>query len=339
MKALKRISAVLLGSVFFIAGILKLMDPLGTSLIVEAYLKFLHLGFLRPLSTVIGEGLALFETLLGAAVITGVWKMAVSGITLFVLGGFSLLVIMLEIFDAKMDCGCFGEAIHLTHFQSFMKNVGLLALWALAFIPRNFEPPRKAKYVAMGITGISVAAFMVFFLINIPAKDFTVLSPGAELLGEQDAYSETDPTLSFSDADGNYADSLVLTGRVMVFSVYDPGKLDEKDKDRIGSLSALCREAGIEPMELYASTPDDHPGVFYADRRDLMTLNRANGGATYISDGQIVAKWRPGKFPDADNVRELAENDPIESLIKENTSQKLKFQGFLLYVFAVMLLL
>ena len=63
MRVIRRISAVLIGFVFFLSGILKLMDPVGAKLVVEEYLKFLHLGFLLGISGLIGSGMALLETL------------------------------------------------------------------------------------------------------------------------------------------------------------------------------------------------------------------------------------------------------------------------------------
>ena len=63
MKTLRRFSAVLIGIVFFVSGILKFMDPVGTSLIVEAYLNFFKLGFLRPVSYFCGVAFAVARLL------------------------------------------------------------------------------------------------------------------------------------------------------------------------------------------------------------------------------------------------------------------------------------
>ena len=78
MRTIRRFSAVLIGIVFFVSGMLKLMDPVGTSLIVEEYLKFFRLGFLHFADYALGACLALAETILGAALVTGVWKKAVA---------------------------------------------------------------------------------------------------------------------------------------------------------------------------------------------------------------------------------------------------------------------
>ena len=114
----------------------------------------------------------------------------------------------------------------------------------------------------------------------------------------------------------------------------------------------MLREAaglGYTPVLLAASTPaamaalqtpeELVPYTYFADRKKLMTLNRANGGVTYISDGMIVTKWSARRLPDPEKLASLAETDITESLLSENNGSRVKFQGFLLYVFAVMLLL
>ncbi len=340
MRTVKRISAVVIGFVFFFAGLFKLMDPVGAELVVEEYFKFLHLGFMRPLSGFVGSAGAILETILGAALITGVWRQIIGTVTLAVLGFFTVLTAITLIFNPSMDCGCFGEAIHLTHLQSFVKNLVLLVLWAVAFVPLNLqEPTRKVKYVSFAIAGISVCLFFLYSSLSIPLIDFTDYKPGAEL---------SESGLSFSDASGEYADSLSLGERVLVASVYEPAKLSEHKWQKISALIEQASAAGFTPLVLTASYPEEISELagpellqytYFADRKALLTLNRSNGGATYIADGQIVAKWSINRPPTAEKLASLAGTNPTESLITENNGPKLKLQAFLLYVFAVMLLL
>ena len=71
---MKRFCGFATGFVFFISGILKLMDPVGTGLIIKEYLEFLHITFLNVAAKPAGIVLALTEALLGAGLITGVWR-------------------------------------------------------------------------------------------------------------------------------------------------------------------------------------------------------------------------------------------------------------------------
>lgn len=338
MRVVRRISAVIIGFVFFVAGLLKLMDPVGAGLVVEEYFKFFHLGFLRSLSLIIGTGLALVETIIGAALITGVWRRYIAIASAALLAPFTVITLILLIFNPSMDCGCFGEAIHLSHLQSFLKNLALCVLWVLSFIPfSEEEPTRKIKYVSFSIAGISVCFFLLYSALSIPIVDYTPFKPGAELM-------QSETIISFCDANGEYADSLAQGTHIIAVSIYAPERVGARQSERIAALVRRCEVHGYTPLILTAYgydapklSEDLQPYCYFADRKTLMTLNRANGGVTYISDSQIITKWGAAKLPQSDKLAELYNMDATEALISE--SQNLKLQAFLLYVFAVMLLL
>ena len=353
MRVIRRLSAILIGFVFFLAGVLKLMDPVGSALVVEEYLKFLHLNFLSALAGLIGVGMALLETLLGAALITGVWRKITALAVGAMLGAFTVLTFVLYVRNPRMDCGCFGEAIHLTHLQSLLKNIVLLALWALAFLPfSKIDRTRKVKYVSFPIAAVSVCLFLLYSSLSIPLVDFTPFKPGAELMLPEDIDDPTDestPTLSLSDAAGEYVDSLLVSGRLMTVSVYAPDRMNPRHWEKVERFVEQTAALGYTPMVLMAATPEtveaavSSPQIlastYFADRKKLLTLNRSNGGATFIDDGLIVMKWSRRQLPDRQTLEEFAETDVTESLLSEDNVHSVKFQAFLLYVFAVMLLL
>lgn len=339
MRALRKFAAWVLGTVLFVAGILKLMDPVGSSLIVTEYFKFFGLGFMSFSSKVVGICLALLETVLGAAVITGVWRRVTAVVSLCMLGFFTAVTAVLWIANPEMDCGCFGEAVHLTHAQSFIKNIVLLGLWALAYLPfRNLLPAPAIKYVSFGIAVLSVLFFMVWSLRGVPMMDFTPFAPGTELMNEDDVYDEDAPVLSFYNSDYEYADSLATRGKVLVISVYDPSRISDKALSDLKACALDAEACGYTTL-LLSSGSIDGAESYMADRKTLLTLNRSNGGATFISDGQIIRKWSVHSLPDSEKLTELAGIETTEAVINENGPQRIGLQAFLLYVFAVMLLL
>lgn len=346
MRNLGRICAALAGSVIYLAAVFKLMDPVGTGLIVEAYLKFLHLRFLLPAASFIGTLMSLFEAVVGAAMVTGVWRRLTAIVSACLLGFFTLLTLVLWIANPSMECGCFGEAIHLTHAQTFIKNLILDALWATAYLWAK-APVKKhpGKYASFGIVALSTVAFSIFAHRTIPLMDFTPFAPGEEIM-RVDEYDGSDaPVLSFCNAYGEYKDELLFGADVMVVSAYDPsGEVDWE-----GVLSLLDRAAacGMDGVLLTASTPEAMSAilgdvlpdnVFFADRRTLMTLNRSNGGATLISDGMVVGKWTSRKLPDGEKLAEITSSDTLSLVTELSSRHRLLMQSYLLYVFAVMLL-
>lgn len=186
----RRYFAVVIGLVFFCAGLLKLMDPVGARLVVSEYFKFLGLGFLDSLSSFVGVSLAVLETLTGAALVTGVFRKIAAAVTAAFLGFFTLLTLALWIVNPEMDCGCFGEAIHLTHFQSFIKNVVLCILAVIAFVPlKDYGTPKKRKYVSFGLIAISSLLILLWCGTHIPFTDFTPFSLSSRLAAAQE-YNE-----------------------------------------------------------------------------------------------------------------------------------------------------
>jgi len=191
---LRRFVAVLIGIFFLCTGLLKIMDPVGTMLIVTEYFKFFHLQFLLPAAKVVGILLSLVESALGVALITGVFRKAVAVATMVVMLFFTLITFILWLANPQMDCGCFGEAVHLTHLQSLLKNGVLLVLSVFAFVPfAHFGHPKRRRYVAAWAGWASLLAAMVYCNLYIPRIDFTAFAPGAELFASLDNdYQEQD---------------------------------------------------------------------------------------------------------------------------------------------------
>jgi len=384
---MKRLCGFITGFVFFLSGIAKLMDPVGAGLVMKEYYAFLHLGFLGFSAKFMGVFFALAETVIGTALITGVWRRVVAQCAIVLQSFFTLLTLLLVIFNPEMDCGCFGEAIHLTHGETFIKNIILLTLLLTYYIPRkHLGNTKKKKYVSFALVTISVLAFTVYSWVYIPMIDFTAYKAGAELqagatVNADDLYEsvftyekngiQQDFTLGhlpdstwtfvnvstrlkeghedalvglsfFNETTGEYMDTLAIEGKVMVVSVYDPD-ISAKKWNKIENFIRRSQDAGFTTILLTTST-EEIPTVLAAvaytsDYKTLISLNRSNGGVTYFNDGELIRKWARVNAPSRTELADLQNTDATEIAIAKDSKGSLGFQGFLLYVFAVMLLL
>ena len=196
LKSIRRIAAVIVGLTFFISGVLKLADPVGTGLIVEGYLGFFHIGFLKGAAVVLGVILSLTEGIVGTALVTGVAKKISGWAAIALTAFFTLISIILLAANPDMECGCFGKAIPLTHLQTFVKNVVLAVLCAVAFIPPGGDAPRKGRIVAFFLEAAGLVTVLIYSAVRLPSIDFTEFAPGTELLASSDnAYQAEDGLL------------------------------------------------------------------------------------------------------------------------------------------------
>lgn len=347
----RRFCALLIGLVFFFSGMLKLMDPVGTGLKVAEYFRFLHLGFLAPAGKAVGMAISLLESLVGAALVSGIARKVTAVTVLCLVGFFTGLTLVLYLVNPDMDCGCFGEAIHLTHFQSLMKNVVLLVLALIAFIPLSdgYEA-RNPKKWGFALVAAYVLCFAFFSWRGLPLMDFTAFAPGSQILSDaggaderKEQPAENQAVLSFSDAFGEYCDRLASDGEVLALSVYAPEKLDSLDWVKVAATVSDAYVSGVRPLVL-APSAESVPRtlgdcLFFADPKTLLTLNRSNGGATYLSDGLIVSKWPLGRLPDGETLSSLVTSEPVEVVASTITRGRLAYQGPLLLSVALLILL
>ena len=394
----RRLLAFIAGAVYVFSGISKLLDPVGAELVMNAYMDFFHVGFMSFAAKPLAVALALLEAVLGSALMTGVWR-KVAAIAAFALQGFfTLLTIVLVVFNPEMDCGCFGNVAHLSHIQSFVKNVVLCLMLVGAFVPlRELGVPKARKYVSFAIVTLSLLLFTVWSWMHIPLVDYTEFAPGALLRsaesaelfedekyqsvfvyekdGKQEVFSlsdlpdstwtfveartevreggdtESSVVLSIYDRDGMYHDEEVSSGKVMVVSVY---RMQDAGWERIADYVSELRKSGFRTLVLVSGLPQEidqvmeglmpeqvnvlHQDMYMSDFKTLVSLNRSNGGLTYFSEGYLISKWASRSVPDADELSQIYKDDETEILLGRTSTSRLYFQGFKLFLFALMLL-
>ena len=124
---------LLLGLTFVFSGVVKLIDPRGTQYKIEDYASAFGLGGLLPesLPLVLACVLATTEFLIGIYQLFAIRRRLASWVSLCFLLVMTPLTLYLAVTNPISDCGCFGDAIVLTNWQTFAKNVVLLVCAAV----------------------------------------------------------------------------------------------------------------------------------------------------------------------------------------------------------------
>ncbi|HDZ14637.1 hypothetical protein LCGC14_0741940 [marine sediment metagenome] len=186
MKYLVHLSRILVGVLFIISGLIKLNDPVGFSFKLEEYFSqgVLDLPFLVPYALAISIAVVIFEVLLGVILLLGfrvkftVWSL------LIMIVGFTFLTFYSAYFNKVTDCGCFGDALKLTPWESFTKDVVLLILIIILFLGNRYIKPLFRANTIRVITLVCVVFCIVYcyYVLNhLPVVDFRPYKIGANI--------------------------------------------------------------------------------------------------------------------------------------------------------------
>ena len=186
MKHLVGFSRVFVGILFIISGFIKLNDPVGFSFKLEEYFSqgVLDLPFLMPYALAISIFVVIFEVVLGVFLLIGYRKNFTIWSLLLMILFFTFLTFYSAYFNKVTDCGCFGDAIKLTPWESFTKDVILLVLILILYFGCRYIKPlfnqRVRQIIALG----SVVICIIYgnnVLNHLPVIDFRPYKIGANI--------------------------------------------------------------------------------------------------------------------------------------------------------------
>ena len=139
MNALTNISRLVVGSLFIVSGLIKANDPVGFSYKLKDYFApdVLDLEFLVPYVLLMAVLICAIEIVLGVAALFGSKMKFVSWMLLLMIVFFTFLTFYSAYYEKVTDCGCFGDALKLTPWESFSKDLVLLVLVLIIFLKRG----------------------------------------------------------------------------------------------------------------------------------------------------------------------------------------------------------
>lgn len=188
-KTLVWILRLLVGGLFIFSGLIKVNDPVGTAIKLEEYFDVFSndiAGFFyyfKPFALYIGVFLVVLEVVLGVMLILGVKsKFTMWSLGLMILF-FTFLTFFSAYFNKVTDCGCFGDAIKLTPWESFYKDVILMVMIGGIFALQKYLPkssPNWAQKVVV-IIGVLCLVLSITAIRNLPFIDFRAYKVGVNI--------------------------------------------------------------------------------------------------------------------------------------------------------------
>jgi uncharacterized membrane protein YphA (DoxX/SURF4 family) len=175
-NAFLNINRAIVGLLFIFSGLIKANDPLGFGYKLQEYFEVFHISFLNDYAVLLAILLCTLEIVLGALLLLGFWSSKVAWGLLLIIIFFTFLTFYSAFFEVVTSCGCFGDAIPLTPWQSFSKDIILLSLILQLFLRRNEILPvivgKKAQKFIAALVLILSLGFGLFTYSYLPILDF-----------------------------------------------------------------------------------------------------------------------------------------------------------------------
>lgn len=284
MKLLRNICRILVGLVFIYSGFVKGVDPLGSNYKFIDYFNAFHIGWMGGAALFFSFALALAEFIIGLSLFLNVkTKWAAWGALLF-MGVFTPLTLILAIKNPVTDCGCFGDALVLTNWETFWKNLVLLALTYIVFRQREkFKP--VFNFLEQTVILLLNAAFMLGIEFHchrhLPLLDFRPYAIGKNItegmtIPEGAPHDEYEITLQYRNKN---------TGEVKDFTEENYPWQDTLNWEYASSSEKLVKEGFKAPIHDFII---EHPEL-----GDITEEVLQDNGYTFLAVSYNINKANP----------------------------------------------
>ena len=344
-RVVVNICRLLLAAVFILSGFVKAVDPRGTQYKIEDYLLAWHMNGVLPDIAILllSVGLSVMEFSIGIFLLFAIRRRLTSRLAVIMLGVMTPLTLWLALTNPVSDCGCFGDALVLTNWQTFWKNVVLLcaAIVVVCWPLQMFRfVSRSNQWIVVNYTILFILAIAGWSLYDRPQFDFRPYHVGTNLRdGWQRAMEGEDlPYLDFYlervDNDEDITEE-VLNDEGYTFLLISPHleQADDSQLDQINQVYEYAQDNGCAFYGMTASGQQaighwcDITGAEYpfcqTDEIPLKTIIRSNPGLLLLKDGVIINKWSHNMLPDEADLNEPLATSELGQLPDDSVMRRI----------------
>ncbi len=185
MRLVKNLCRIIVGIVFIYSGFVKGIDPLGSDYKFTDYFNAFGMGWMNATTLFFSFALSLAEFLIGTALLFNLWVSRMAWGSLLFMAFFTPLTLVLALTNPVSDCGCFGDAMILTNWQTFWKNIILFLLAIMIFVYRK---EYKSSLSLMGqfsfltLAGAGMLCLSIYCYRHLPVLDFRPYAVGKNIM-------------------------------------------------------------------------------------------------------------------------------------------------------------
>ncbi|MFD2741864.1 MULTISPECIES: BT_3928 family protein [Sphingobacterium] len=320
------ISRFLVGCLFIFSGLIKANDPKGFGYKLEEYFKVFNLSMLDEYSTWIAIVICAFEIILGALLLLGLARNKVSWGLLLLTIFFTFLTFYSAFFEVVSSCGCFGDAIPLTPWQSFLKDLVLLGLILIIVRFRHqIKPLIKSRFSNNLLTILIIIVSFgagIYTMNFLPIIDFLPYREGNNLPQQMEIPEDAEPDVY----EHIYTLKNKSTGESKTVSdeVYMNEKIwEDENWEIIGDPKSTLIKKGFEPAiaDLIISDAEGNDVTQEILTNPYFNFVVVSTDVTKLSSVDLLALDRINT-----TIREVSEDYPIRAvLLTASSSQNVNF--------------
>lgn len=255
MKYIRLLSRLVVGMVFIFSGFVKAVDPMGSAYKFADYFTAFGMEFLEFLALPLGIFLSAFEMGLGISLILGYRRKVLFVVLMWFMSFFTLLTLVLALFNPVSDCGCFGDALILTNWQTFFKNLALMIFVSILYLSRKTDTGSVKvlrEWMLIGSFFTLGSLFSYWNYRHLPWMDFRPYDVGTVIRDEMEV-PEGAPT-------DEYQTTLIyrnrMTGQTSSYTLEDYPK-DTLKWEFVDSESKLVKRGYEAPIHDFAIMDQD----------------------------------------------------------------------------------
>lgn len=165
----------ILGLIFIFSGFVKGVDPVGTQYRIEDYFIAFGTQWANPVALILSIVMNAWEFVLGVLLVLNIRIKLTSWLVLITMVFFSSVTINDALNNPVPDCGCFGDVLLISNWQTFYKNLVINALLLIVFLNRNYSTSwflPKTEYVLSFVIIFGFVWFEIHNVRHLPMLDF-----------------------------------------------------------------------------------------------------------------------------------------------------------------------
>lgn len=316
MKILVTLARLIVGALFVFSGFVKLNDPIGFAFKLEEYFSpsVLDLEFLAPFALLIAVVLVIFELVVGIMLLIGYRPRFTTWALLLMIIFFSFLTFYSAYFNKVTDCGCFGDAIPLTPWQSFYKDVILLVLILILFFNKKYITPLFAKASHKWIIFISFIlclAFAYYVLMHLPLIDFRAYKVGNNIEEKMNVPEGA------AEAIYDYKWKFMVDGEEKIFTT--TGAYPQVSGEFIEVDTELVQEGYVPPIHDFAIEREgqDFTSELLQEKKLIMIIAYSLGRSEDEGLGKMSAVAQAAKDNGYKVIGLSASNEELKAEVRE----------------------